>query len=164
MERALKIAVGPVPKPLWNENLRHRLTASAWRRLRQEVLAARGPRCETCGVEVAEAKRVSAHEEWRYDTSSSPAVASLLGIKLSCWLCHAVEHIGMAHELAISGAVPHALDAAIAHFCRLNGVGRDVFEKHKDEAFAEWHRLNALEWRVDWGQYAAMVDRAAGKS
>jgi hypothetical protein len=152
-----KPAVSPVPKPLWNENLRHRLSKSAWSKLRKQLIDERGLRCETCGKEVAESKKISAHEEWEYDTSTSPAVAHLTGIKLSCWLCHAVEHVGFANELAQSGAFPNALEYAIQHFCAMNNVGRDVYEKHKDEAFAEWHRRNAMQWRVDWGDFTALV-------
>ena len=152
----LKVVIDPVPRPLWTENLRHRLTQTQWKKLRQSVIAERGLTCETCGKVEVESRRISAHEEWRYDTSTEPAVAYLTGIKLSCWLCHAVEHIGFAHQLSLTG-VPHALEAAIAHFMKLNGVGRDVFEEHKDAAFDEWHRRNALTWRVDWGQYASLI-------
>lgn len=159
-----KLVIDPVPKPLWRENLRHRLSQTQWRKLRAQVIEERGLLCETCGKVEALSKKIAAHEEWRYDTSTSPAVAYLTGIKLSCWLCHAVEHIGMAHELATSGAVPHALHVAIAHFCALNHVDRAAFERTKDAAFAEWHRRNAMKWRVDWGAYSALVEaRAAGK-
>jgi hypothetical protein len=139
-----------VPAPLWRVNLRHRLSQSEWKKLRASVIAARGPRCETCGAAPA---KLSAHEDWAYDTSVAPAVAKLVDVRLSCWLCHAVEHIGFTYELAHNG-VPHALDAAIAHFCRRNRVGRAEFEAHKDEAFVEWRRRNTLAWQVDWGRFA----------
>lgn len=157
MKRKLALDIEPVPKPLWHENLRHRLTQAQWRRERAKVIAERGLVCESCGKVEALSKKIAAHEEWSYDTTTTPAVARLLGIKLSCWSCHAVEHIGMAHELATSGAVPHALDVAIAHFCTMNGATRAEFEAHKDRVFAEWHRRNQLTWVVDWGAWRDLV-------
>ena len=160
VRRPLVLAIEPVPKPLWNLNLRHVLTKTQWKKLRELVLAERGLVCATCGKVETEARKISAHEEWSYDTTSSPAMARLASIRLSCWLCHAVEHIGFAHELATSGKAPYALDAAIAHFCRINRATRAEFDVHKDAAFAEWHRRNALVWRVDWGDFGAGGDRA----
>ena len=68
-----------------------------------------------------ESKRVSCHEEWDYDISRSPAIARLVGLKLSCWHCHAVEHFGRTEILGRSGELLRAVEDTIEHFCRVNG-------------------------------------------
>lgn len=151
-------AISPVPAPLWGVNLRAVLTKTGWRKLREGLIAERGLRCETCGQLQQETKDIAAHEEWDYDTSSNPAVAKLTGIKLSCWPCHAVEHFGATKSMAASGEVgAYAVEDTIEHFCRLNGVGKAKFEAHHEAAFAEWARLNGLEWAMDWGAFASRV-------
>lgn len=151
--------ISPVPAPLWGVNLRAALTRTQWRKLRDEVIAERGLRCETCGQQQAEPRDISAHEEWTYEIGASPAAAALTGIRLSCWLCHAVEHFGATTNMASSGEIgEYAVEDAIAHFCRRNGVGRAAFEIHHSQVFAEWSHRNSLDWRVDWGAFAARVE------
>ncbi|MDB5439956.1 MAG: hypothetical protein JWM33_2383 [Caulobacteraceae bacterium] len=152
-------AVQPIPRPLYGQNLRKILTQTQWKKLRAAYLDERGCRCETCGKEEQESKRISAHEEWRYDSTQAPAVATLAEIKLSCWHCHAVEHFGAIGSMALGGELSaQAVDDTIAHFCRLNNVGPDAFEAHALEAFKQHDELSALEWRVDWGQFAPLVE------
>jgi hypothetical protein len=152
-------SVNPIPRPLYGRNLRKILTQTQWKKLRAGVLEERGLRCETCGKEEAESKRLSAHEEWEYDVSQTPAVAKLTEIKLSCWHCHAVEHFGAIGSMALGGELSaQAVDDTIAHFCRLNRVGIPEFEAHALEAFQKHDELSQLEWRVDWGQFAPMVE------
>ena len=147
-----------MPAPLWGVNLRAVLTKTEWRKLREGLIAERGLRCETCGRLEQEGKDIAAHEEWDYDTSNTPAVARLTGIKLSCWHCHAVEHFGATKSMAASGELgAYAVEDTIEHFCRLNGVGRVEFEAHHEDAFAEWSTLNGLQWTMDWGAFASRV-------
>lgn len=151
-------AINPVPAPLWGVNLRAMLTKTEWRKLREGLIAERGLKCETCGRVESESKDIAAHEEWDYDTSATPAIAKLTGIKLSCWHCHAVEHFGATKSMAASGEVgAYAVEDTIEHFCRLNGVGRAEFDAHHEAAFAEWSKLNSLEWNMDWGAFASRV-------
>ena len=138
--------ISPVPAPLWGVNLRSVLSRTQWRKLRESVIEERSLRCETCGQQQSEPRDIAAHEEWTYDTATAPAVAKLTGIHLSCWLCHAVEHFGATTNMVASGEVGRfAVEDAIAHFCRLNSIGRAEFEAHHNEAFAEWSRRNGME-------------------
>jgi hypothetical protein len=152
-------AVSLIPRPLWQANLRKILTRTQWKKIRSEALEKRGCRCETCGKEEPESKRISAHEEWDYDTSKSPAVAKLTGIKLSCWHCHAVEHFGAVISMTQNGELGEkAIEDTIAHFCRLNSVNRETFEAHALDALDRYGELSKLKWRVDWGPFASLVE------
>ncbi len=131
-------AISPIPAPLWGVNLRKVLTRTEWRKVREGLIAERGLKCETCGGVQYETKDIAAHEEWEYDTSGSPAVAKLTGIRLVCWPCHAVEHFGATKSMVASGDLSDfAIEDTIAHFCRLNGVGKAEFDAHHQKAFAE---------------------------
>jgi superfamily II DNA/RNA helicase len=158
--------ISPVPAPLWGVNLRSALSRTQWRKLRDEVIAGRCLRCETCGKPQSEPRDIAAHEEWAYDTARDPAIAKLTGIRLSCWLCHAVEHFGATTNMAASGELGRfAVEDAVAHFCQRNGVGRPKFEARHRTAFDEWSRRNGLEWLVDWGTFSAAVEtRSPGAS
>jgi hypothetical protein len=67
--------------------------------------------------------RADPHEEWKYTTNGQSGVALLVGLKLVCWHCHAVEHFGGTGAKASSGEVPErAIEDTINHFCRVNEV------------------------------------------
>lgn len=153
-----KPSICMVPAPLWGMNLRGRLPKSRWRKIRQGLIQERGLRCQTCGKTETESKHIFAHEEWEYVTTSSPAVAHLKALVLSCWHCHAVEHFGATQNMVLSGELTaQAIEDTIEHFCRLNQVGRDAFDVHRAEARAGWIGLSKLEWIVDWGSFGSLV-------
>ena len=74
-----KLAFSPVPMALWKLNLRAFVKKSQWNNLREAIITARMPKCETCGV--IEDEALHAHEEWVYDTNGMPAIAHLAGIR-----------------------------------------------------------------------------------
>lgn len=158
-------AISLIPKPLYGENLRKELTQAEWSAIRKALIAERGSKCEVlnCGKEEADTSRIKAHEEWEYDTTQTPAIARVTGIKLCCWHCHAVEHFGLTGVMTLSGELPNAFEDTVEHFCRLNGVGRDEFMAHALESFRRTAELSALEWRVDYGSYTAQVDARRAK-
>lgn len=158
MEPSYAPSINPVPLPLWGVNLRALMTRTEWRRERRTLLEGRGQRCETCGEEEELSRRIYAHEEWEYVTGGVPAVARLMGIKLSCWHCHACEHFGAVKGMVATGRLSQrAIEDTIAHFCRLNGVDEAAFHAHHREAFLKWAELNSLTWRIDWGPYTGWV-------
>src|SRR3546814_4228732 len=42
------------------------------------------------------------------------------------------------------------VEEAISHFCRVNGVSGEDFDRHLEASFAEWRRLSELDWVVDY--------------
>src|SRR5712692_11068951 len=54
---------------------------------------------------------------FREHQDSSPAIARLTGLRLSCWHCHAVEHYGRTGDMVLSRELtPQALEDTIEHF------------------------------------------------
>jgi hypothetical protein len=148
-----------IPEPLWQQNLRNKLGQTQWRKLRKSILEQRGTACEVCGSR-AEGRRYL-HEGWSYDTTQtngSAAIAKLTGLKILCWLCHAVEHFGRTTQIAASG---HAeLKDVIAHAMSVNGINVEQFERHARRASIAWERLGWLPrwtWRIDFGAYSQML-------
>jgi hypothetical protein len=159
MGHSLRLQIRPIPKPLHGINLRTTLGKYRWKQLRQSITAERDLCCDTCGKKVESYSALSGHEEWTYDTSQTPAVARVKGILLSCWHCHACDHFPLTLILEREGQITaEGVEEAIAHFCAVNHVGRDGFEQHLRAAMAEWDRLSELEWRVDFGPFAGLVD------
>jgi hypothetical protein len=148
----LTLAIKPVPKSLHGVNLRKLLTQTQWRKLRQSVIDRDGSSCLTCN---SIPDRIYAHEDWEYDTTQKPAVARIGRIALQCWHCHACEHfmhtLIMVEDGSYGGQV---IDEIVAHFCKVNGVGPEVFEAHLNGAIADWERLSELDWKVDFRPFA----------
>lgn len=159
-----KPAIHMIPGPLWGMNLRRVLPRSRWNKMRQALIAERGPKCQTCGKVETETKRIYAHEEWEYTTKSKSGIASLVGLKLSCWHCHAVEHFGATGNMVSFGELTErAIEDTIDHFCRINAVGRDAFHTHLAEAKREWKRLSCLKWKVNWGSFEPLIAETTKK-
>jgi hypothetical protein len=159
-----KPSIRMVPGPLWGMNLRRMLPKSHWNKIRQNLIAECGLKCQTCGKVETESSRIYAHEEWAYETTRSPAIARLVSLKLSCWHCHAVEHFGATGNMVLSGELTErAVEDTIHHFCRLNQVGREAFQTYLADAKAEWMRLSELKWKIDWGSFDAIVTEAKQK-
>src|SRR5262245_45312047 len=143
----LKLMIDLVPKTCWHKNLREQIRRSQWDKLRQKVFADQGNVCRICGS----GGKLNCHEAWEYDEER--LVQKLTGFHAVCGMCHHVTHFGMATILAAKGQLD--LDAVIAHFMRVNGVDRDVFETHKTEAFRIWRERSKHQWQTDLGQWAS---------
>lgn len=153
-----------VPKPLHGINLRIAIGKDQWqKKLRARLLSAqKKPACRICGVKPEKPPDLEAHEEWSYDTSSIPAVAQIETISLICESCHRCEHFIHTMIMVRDGIYsPDALDAAVAHFCRVNKTTNDEFNRHLREAIDENKRLSGIgleDWEVSFGRYNDLVD------
>jgi hypothetical protein len=58
----LKLAISPVPMPLWGDNLRWLIGRHYWGKIRTRFIAEHGMQCAICGKVVAESKKISLHE------------------------------------------------------------------------------------------------------
>src|SRR5258708_809011 len=105
MNHTLRLQIRPIPKPLLGINLRAALGKYRWKQLRQSIIAEHDLCCDTCGKKVESHSDLSAHEEWTYDTSQTPAVARVKDIVLICWHCHACEHFGFTLILEREGQI-----------------------------------------------------------
>jgi hypothetical protein len=151
----LVLQITPVPKPLFNINLRSNLRRSEWAALRRPVIEDRGRKCGTCGEAIKQSADIQAHEAWAYDTSVVPAAAKIREIVIQCRKCHGCEHFFRMLSLAKKGRVAGwQITDIIEHFCEVNGVGPDKFDEHAFVAWNEWKKLSALRWRVDLRPYS----------
>jgi hypothetical protein len=153
----MKLRVDPIPVCLFGFNLRKFVPQKRWLKLRKELIAERGQKCETCGKTVEDSPKLHAHEVWEFSEEPKPLV-TLKRIALSCWHCHMCEHWGQLGALVASGRVhPGAMEDVMAHFCAVNGVAHEAFEPHKDEAFATMRKRTKILWDIDWGEYAPLI-------
>src|ERR1700722_11647972 len=123
------LEIKPIPKPIHGNNLRIALGQYAWKQLRQAILNERGVRCDTCGKRPESGAQLFCHEDWSYDVSQVPAVATIKIIILSLWLCHACDHFPLTLILRSEGQIgDKGVEEAVAHFCSVNHVSRADFE------------------------------------
>jgi hypothetical protein len=156
----LKLRVDMIPKPLHGQNLRKLLGSSRWSSLRQSILADRDHACEVCGDRPGSTSDLHAHEVWEYDLDKKPAVVTLSRIGLLCPLCHSVEHLMNSIARISEGSLPETyLDTMRTHFCKVNGVGKSMWDFHAAAAMETWKaRSRHKNWAFDLGQYAGMVN------
>jgi hypothetical protein len=96
---------------------------------------------------------------WQYDDARS--VQLLLGFRAVCGLCHHLMHFGLAQQLAEKGHLD--LQAVIAHFTKVNGVGRAEFRAHRTVAFKTWRERSKHSWRTDLGEWSGLVSAEASE-
>lgn len=152
----LRLTIDLVPRSAWWRSLYRMLPRSKWEKLRQRTLAEQGKRCVVCGAE-GEGVVIVCDELWHYDDESH--VAQLVALRPICRPCSFVKHIGHAGILASQGKLD--LDALVAHFLEVNGCGRGAFEQHREAAFTLWEERSRHDWRVDFGEYAALLPEGA---
>ena len=154
-----RLTIQMIPLPLWRRNLRALMNKNRdWRELRQALLAKNGLVCQSCGKMVEEAKKLHAHEEWRYMERSEPAVAWLWGVSMICFHCHAVEHPGVLNALIAEGQLTkRAQIDTDAHFQQVNGLTKRQMAARLRAAFKDFERRSSREWYIDYGPFASWM-------
>lgn len=140
MDGELKLEIELVPRTAWWSNVRSILLRRDWDALRQRVYREYGHRCAICGAD----GMIHCHECWSYDDIN--LVQTLTGFVALCPLCHHVKHLGHAGILAQEGKLDY--DSVISHFLEVNGCSREVFEKHRETAFALWSERSRHQWKL----------------
>ena len=146
----LKLTIELVPSSAWQNNLRHVLTKKMWDHIRKKVYMKYEGRCAICGKTP---KKLHAHEVWEYDDENH--VQILKDIIPVCSLCHLVKHPGFASVNEARGGAP--MVAVIAHFCRVNKVGKDAFQKHYEEEAKKWEERSKYEWTMDLSHHKRLI-------
>src|ERR1700730_822380 len=153
----MKLQIETVPGPLWGINLWSPdvLGKYRWRKLRNTILAERGPSCTICGRE----DNPHGHEVWQYTEKRWIAVATLIRIEIICGKCHSVHHWGLTSRLYQQGRIsPDSFQDLIRHACQVNRCTQSEVKQHIKEANAISERRSGLEWKQDWGSYAVMIE------
>jgi hypothetical protein len=157
MSRA-RLAIRPIPQPLFRKNLRTALGKYQWTKLRRTLLSEHGSKCEICN---ARPNKLYAHEVWQYKTSVSPAVAHLSHVSFLCVRCHGCEHFLLTIEFVKAGILTaDDFDSAVKHFCRINRVSQRIFWQRLERARTCWKMLSKLKWRKpEFGTFQAVIKR-----
>jgi hypothetical protein len=153
-----KLKIELVPKSLWGMNLRARtnLGKSRWTKLRKRILIESGPSCVICGS----VEGPHGHEIWEYREHGRLATAKLLGVEIICRQCHFVHHLGRALQLLEK----EAIETLIAHFMTVNECTRKDFDRHFESCVRQFNKRNKKRWRIDWGEFADIVQECSGRA
>ena len=152
--RSLKLSIELIPTPCWGRNLRSVLPDSRWMKISRDVREAAGGKCEICGG----TNRIQCDEQWTYDDALY--VQRLAALRCVCQTCHNVMNLGRTSIIArqMADRYPTLMEDVTAHFMKVNGVNRSVFDQHKTAAFMQWSERSAhKDWAVDYGNYARLV-------
>ena len=125
------------------------MSESKWNEISQDVIRKADNACEICGSE----KKVVCHEVWQYDDKQH--IQKLKGFKAICRMCYAVKHFGMSQVIAMKGYLN--LNEVIKHFCKVNGVSWDDFNKHKEKEFAKHRERSSHKWKTDFGKWSKLI-------
>jgi len=136
-----RLTVELVPSTCWYTNVRSNVPKAVWDRLRRQVAADAGQRCEICG---GRGRRwpVECHEVWFYDDATK--VQRLERLIALCPACHQVKHAGFASKQGRLGAV-------VGQLRKVNGWSFEDAELYLEAAFEQWSMRSRYQWTLDIG-------------
>jgi len=126
-----------VPKTCYMTNARSAVSKKDWDRIRTQVYARAGNRCECCGV----LGSMEAHERWQF-IEKPVRTQKLVRLVALCHACHEATHMGLAR---IKGRGKQAMK----HLSQVTGLRGSVLEAHVDEAWALWTDRSEHNWELD---------------
>lgn len=141
----MKLPIELVPTSCWYSNVRSKVTAATWTRIRHNVADGAGHRCQICD-RAGTGHPVECHEIWGYDDATH--VQRLEGLIALCPDCHLVKHFGRAMA---AGRTKYAL-AWFAQVNELTPARALELAKSALELNAERSRH---AWRLDLSWLAA---------
>lgn len=151
----MKLQIGLVPRTSWAMSLRDNMPRSAWDKLRKEVHARNGFKCQICGSK----NKLNCHEHWAFNDKTS--TQKLVALETVCSMCHHVANFGRVLQLAATGHLD--LEEVIRHFLKVNGCDRATFEEHSRAAQALFEQRSRKKWRVDFAGYVRLTRKSASR-
>jgi len=133
------LTVELVPSTCWYTNVRSNVSGAVWDRLRRQVAADAGGRCEICGGR-GPRWPVECHEVWAYDDEAK--VQRLERLVALCPDCHEVKHAGLASK---RGQLP----AVIQRLAVVNGWSEDDAALYLEAVFEQWAARSRHQWTLD---------------
>lgn len=125
-----------LPVTTWEDNVRTRVSAERWDKLRKHCYKAAGHRCEICGTR----GMMEAHESWRlWDEAGIQKLERLLCL---CTLCHKAHHLGFARRLGI-------YDDVLRHIKQVNGWSDSQLRTALQDANDICEQRSQEPWDVD---------------
>jgi hypothetical protein len=144
-----KLEIELIPASAWGENLRSALPRAEWDRLRKQVYADAGNRCEICAGR-GRRHPVECHEVWEFDERAG--VQRLVRMIALCPRCHEAKHFGLA---ALRGRE----QAAREQLRKVNGWTPAELAEHISESFRVWESRSRCEWTLDLSVLAGRRSR-----
>lgn len=126
-----------VPRTCFMTNARSAVSTKDWDRIRGQVYARTGNRCECCGVR----GNMEAHERWRF-IEEPVRIQKLARLVSLCHACHEATHMGLA---TIRGRDKQAME----HLSRVTGLCGPRLDAHVREAWALWTERSEHRWELD---------------
>jgi hypothetical protein len=134
-----RLTVELVPSTCWYSNVRSNVSKVVWDRLRGQVGAAAGHRCEICEGRGARWP-VECHEVWAYDDEAK--IQRLERLVALCPACHEVKHAGLASK---RGRIP----AVIQRLAAVNGWSEEDAALYLEAVFEQWAARSRHQWCLD---------------
>ena len=146
----MKLEISLMPRGSWGKSLAQLLDFKVWGELRREVYKRFNHSCGICGVSN---KVLHCHEVWEFQEKKKLQV--LRGFIAICEDCHSIIHFGFTlKEIEKGKKTRSELKRLVDHFCKVNGVTEDVFNKHQREAFETYRRQSEIKFIIVWGKFS----------
>jgi len=140
-----KLTIEMIPSTSWWDNVRSKLPAAEWDRLRKAQYLAAGYKCEICGqsgLNQGYKWPVECHEVWEYNPELFQQ--KLIRLIALCPLCHHVKHYGRTEMIG-----GKQLENAFRHLMNVNGWDRDQALGHTQVSYQVWQNRSSHDWTID---------------
>ena len=146
----LKLRIEPTPRNNYGDNLAHLLMKDIWDKLRREVYARAGHRCEICGQTF---KTLHCHENWGFNEKKrSQFLVSLMSL---CPDCHnTIHYFRTEHEVKARKIPSSYLEELANHFMRVNNVDKAEWLKHMNRKSYTMQLRNDRKYSIDYRSYS----------
>ncbi len=134
-----------LPSSSWGKNARRRETRAMWDCIRAAAIAKANGVCAICGG----TGRLECHESWEFEEATQ--IQRLVDVIPLCHLCHAAKHPG---RLDPTGTL--ARDVA-RHYMLVNGVTREVYREHVENAFRVWKDRSLIDWQLEMSRLYQLI-------
>ncbi len=143
-----------IPRTVFGENLRNRLTWSQWETCKKFAKEASAGVCSACGGAGAKG-RVDCHERWEWIEDGELHVQRLVGLVALCPRCHTAKHYGRAQMMGYANDANDQL-------MKVNGWSAEELKDHLMAARDQWLERSIHEWTLDFGWLSATLGIAPG--
>ncbi|MGO4591033.1 hypothetical protein [Paenarthrobacter sp. 2TAF44] len=133
-----------VPKTVFGENLRNRLTRTEWEKCKKYAKQTSGNVCGICGGTGAKG-RLDCHERWEWIEAGELHTQKLVGLTALCPRCHSAKHYGRAQIIGYADDVNDQL-------MTVNGWSVEELQDHLRTSRNQWRERSAHQWTLnfDW--------------
>lgn len=130
-----------IPKTVFGENLRNRLTATQWNKCKKFAKDQSEGVCALCG-NVGAKGIVQCHERWVWIETPDAHIQKLVGLIALCPRCHSAKHYGRAQIMGFA-------DDANEQLLTVNGWSMAELNDHILASKMQWLERSQFQWELD---------------